>query len=115
MRKVELNDLDRLQRMDHDTLIRLEAKVDQVVSDIKEMKDGTTTKMVDHETRIKSLESNVQVIQPETSIKQLREMVEWKSNFQFTWRFIVGASGTVGAIIGALMSIAVNYFGAKHG
>jgi len=42
---------------DHDLLIRVDTKVDSLKDDIKDIKDGTATKIADHEQRIVSLES----------------------------------------------------------
>ena len=41
---------------DHDLLITLVAKVDGVKEDIRILNDGTSTKIADHETRIRGLE-----------------------------------------------------------
>jgi len=41
---------------DHDLLITLVAKVDGVKEDIRVLNDGTSTKISDHETRIRGLE-----------------------------------------------------------
>ena len=42
---------------DHDLLIELKTKMDSLKDDIKDLKDGTTIKIEDHETRIGKLES----------------------------------------------------------
>ena len=41
---------------DHDMIVRLDTKMDDLKSDIKELKDGTAIKIESHETRIKALE-----------------------------------------------------------
>jgi hypothetical protein len=41
---------------DHDILITLVAEVKGLREDIKEIKDGTTLKISDHETRLRRLE-----------------------------------------------------------
>jgi len=43
---------------DHDLLIRLETKMTGLKEDIKDIKDGTSTKISDHETRINTLETS---------------------------------------------------------
>lgn len=48
-----------LGTLDHDLIIRLGEKIDGLKEDIKELKDGMTTKTEDHEKRIKSLEISV--------------------------------------------------------
>lgn len=42
---------------DHDLLIRIETRMEGLKADIKELKDGTSTQLIDHETRIKKLEN----------------------------------------------------------
>jgi uncharacterized protein (UPF0335 family) len=53
---------------DHDTIIRLETKMDSVASDIKEIKDGNSAKMAESDgkhialaLRVKKLEDDVLV------------------------------------------------------
>jgi hypothetical protein len=41
---------------DHDLLIRLDQKVDQVSVDIKDLKDGTSKTVSDHESRLRDIE-----------------------------------------------------------
>lgn len=43
---------------DHDLLQRLDEKVDGLKIDIKEIKDGTSAKISDHEVRINALETS---------------------------------------------------------
>lgn len=43
---------------DHDLLQRVDTKVDGLIKDIKEIKDGTTTQLSDHETRLRSIEKS---------------------------------------------------------
>ncbi len=47
------------RRDDHDLLIELKSKIEQVSVDVKDLKDGLNTKVSDHETRIRSLESKI--------------------------------------------------------
>jgi len=50
------NEQDKIQATDHDSIIRLEGKVDQILVDIKELKNGFANKIVDLEKRVQSLE-----------------------------------------------------------
>jgi hypothetical protein len=52
----QYSEQDKTQATDHDSLIRLESKVDQILVDIAELKDGTTGKIIDLDRRIKALE-----------------------------------------------------------
>jgi hypothetical protein len=44
--------------IDHDLLIELKTRMESLKDDIRDLKDGTTAKIADHETRIFSLESS---------------------------------------------------------
>src|SRR3990167_5026206 len=88
------NELQAIQ--DHDLLIRLEAKVDGVISDIKEIKDGTSMKIAEHETRIRQLEETNKEVRPITMRKEMDEVYQWKPDFQLTYRVIVGIASAVG-------------------
>lgn len=41
---------------DHDLLIRVDENVKNLITEIKDMKDGTSAQLLDHETRIRRLE-----------------------------------------------------------
>ena len=43
--------------LDHDLLIELKTRIEGIKADIKDLKDGTSTQINDHENRLNSLES----------------------------------------------------------
>lgn len=43
--------------LDHDLLIRVDENVKNLIIEIKDMKDGTTVKLTDHELRLRRLET----------------------------------------------------------
>ena len=45
---------------DHDLIIRLDSKMDDLKQDIKDLKDGTTTQIQDHEARLRTLEKEAE-------------------------------------------------------
>jgi hypothetical protein len=45
------------QTTDHDLLIELRTRMEDIKNDIKELKDGTTKTMADHEIRIQKMEN----------------------------------------------------------
>jgi len=47
------------QQNDHDLIIRLDTKLDDLKTDIKELKDGTAMKIEDHEARLKIIENKI--------------------------------------------------------
>jgi hypothetical protein len=42
---------------DHDILVTLNVKVDRLITDMKEVKEGSTVQLADHEKRIEALEA----------------------------------------------------------
>lgn len=110
MAESSLESLDRLQRSDHDTLIRLESKVDTLIVDVKEMKDGTSTKIAALETRVESIEKVHEKIRPEESVKLLGEVVDWQKQYKLTWRLVIAMVSAIGAIVGFLTNLVVDFF-----
>lgn len=53
MEREQIDSLDKMQRVDHDTLVRVEGKLDNLATDMREMKDGIREQLADHETRIR--------------------------------------------------------------
>lgn len=49
--------MEKVNGKDHDILVGLNVKVDRLISDVKEVKDGTNQQLMDHERRIETLES----------------------------------------------------------
>ena len=45
--------------LDHDLLIRIETRMESLRTDIRELKDGTTTQIDDHEKRLQKIEKKV--------------------------------------------------------
>lgn len=51
-----IEEIDKLQRMDHDTIVRMESKLDVLIKNVENLTNGSTMKLNDHENRIRSLE-----------------------------------------------------------
>lgn len=108
MAKQVLDSLDRLQRTDHDTLIRLEGKVDnflqQYILDMKELKDGTTSKINDHEARIKVFEKIAEtLVTPQGNKVDI--MWQERHDSQLTKKLYIGAIATIGGAIVWLLQL----------
>lgn len=54
-----LDQIEKLQRTDHDTIVRMEAKLDNIGSDVKTMGDGLARSIGEHEARLRSIESDI--------------------------------------------------------
>lgn len=109
MSKTELDALDKLQRTDHDTLIRVEAKMDTVVSDIRALKDGNTLILTDHDMRLKLIEKLIEQAQPEIRIKQIDALLEWQHDFKLTWKIILAIASGIGAAATIIINLIFKY------
>lgn len=100
---------------DHDILITLVEtvknnnltvleKIDDVKQKVQEVNDGISMKVNDHDTRLKNIEKIVQLSTPEESMKKLNELWQWKTKFQFTWKFIITTAAGVGGLVGFIIS-----------
>lgn len=105
----ELDTLEKLQRIDHDTLIRLESKVDGLVTAMKDIREGTTQKLVSLEARIVDAEKIHEATNPIEAIKKLDEVYQWKHDFQLTYKILIGVASTIGGIIGFGASLLVKF------
>ena len=87
---------DSLQRADHDALVRVEAKLDNLATDVKLMGDGMQQKLVDHESRIRKIEDVVTQADPINNIKLLYGMRDQIRDFKTSagaWRVAAGMIG----------------------
>ncbi len=109
-------DQNKIQRSDHDVLVRLETKMDQVVTDISGLKDGFSLKLADHEARIQAIERVHVLVDPVQSLAELKKVIERQRDFSLMWKFIVGLVVAGSSIITwLLMTLAqvFNLFGSK--
>lgn len=84
-----MNDDERRKQLltnDHDTLIRVEAKVDNLITDLKRQGDTIAFTMSDHGNRITKLEM-------------------WQHDFKVTWKLMVAVATTIGAVVGVLAQL----------
>lgn len=97
------------KNLDHDLLIRLETKMDSVVVDIKELKDGTTQTMAGHGLRIKKLEDITTAVKPVETVAEFRVLQNQVRDFfttANTWRVITGLiSGAIVFLLTQLPNI----------
>lgn len=87
------------QSSDHDLLITLNAKVDNLSIDMKQMGDGVSTKVSEHETRIRNIEAVHDKVDPQGSVKRINEL-ERKVD-----RYLVIASAFGGAVVYVLSQL----------
>lgn len=95
--------MPRENASDHDLLIRLDTKVDQLTKDVKSMGDGVTLRVSNIEMRINDLEKLRDEIQPETLAVVVRDNAEWIKGFKNTWKLLLAVFSTISLIVGAIL------------
>lgn len=106
---INMSELDRLQRTDHDTLTRLETKVDYLTSAIKSYSEGFTQRIVDLEHNVRDLQKQRDEVNVPSLAKEVEENTQWRRDFKLTYRVIIAITTAVGAIIGFAVSILVKF------
>ncbi len=112
MPKEDLNDIDakRLRRADHDLLIRLESKVDDISVDIRELNDGTKATLALHEKRISDIEKTILESDPKVNIKKLDEVYNWMHDTRLSLKFLVASIVAISSIITFLLKVVIDSF-----
>lgn len=109
MVNVQLESLDKLQRTDHDTLIRMETKLDQVLSDTKRAQEDHHLRWADHEGRIKTIERVHEAINPEQAFKELEEVVQWKHDTERDVKFGKQVGRFLWGVVGGVIIFVLQY------
>lgn len=82
----KINEMDKLQRQDHDTLIRLEGKVDSLIITVATLQSGL-------DGRIKEIE------------RQLDANTQWIHDFKNAYRIVAILGSTIGSLMGAVVTL----------
>lgn len=102
---------ERMQRADHDTLIRVETLMQTIATDIKEFKDGLRVTISDHDARIRLLEKLNEQFPPIPLVKELHDNTEWRKDFQTRYKTVVAMAGLTGGLIMFIITFIANFFG----
>lgn len=89
------DDFDKIQRTDHDVLIKLDQKFDSYISENRQINTDITNRFADHESRLRGVEGRIEGFQGAINA--------------FAW-----LSGIIGAVTGAIVGFLVNIFLGKH-
>jgi hypothetical protein len=101
--------------LDHDILITLVEtvksnqaavldKINDVKDKVQEVNDGISTKVNDHEVRLKSIEEIIQLVQPKKSFAQLQDLITWKSQSDYKSKFIITGALLLGGFLQWILS-----------
>jgi len=91
-------DLQKMQIDDHTTLIRMESKVDQIMTNLDELKGSTND-------RINKVEARVVVLEKDNDLISL-----WQHDFKLTWRLVVGFASIIGGTASTLLYLVLRMF-----
>lgn len=93
---------------DHDLLIRLDTRFDELTNQIKLNNDGIISKITDHEGRLRSMETVRDDFDPEKMKEIILANNQWIHDFRLTWKTILGIGVAVGSAVGATVSSIIN-------
>ena len=94
----------KLQRSDHDLLIRLESKVDQLGLDIKDVKDGTSRRISDLEAKMNLMEKIRDQYDPVKLVPMILAHEQAIHDFKLTSRVFLIIAGGTGALVSWILS-----------
>lgn len=108
-----------LTTKDHDLLIKLDANFETFLKqyhlDVKELKDGTSKQLADHEIRLAKLEQITAEVKPVETVKEFRELQRQVNNFFVsaqTARWFVGIfSGILASVLTVIVVSLLKSFG----
>lgn len=89
------NGYDKMRQSDHDLLIRLETIVNQIAIDVKELKDGTNSKLENHGARIALVEKFVDEHNTARVLQKVEEHHLWIRDFNTRWTTVLIITSTV--------------------
>lgn len=101
--------LEKLQRTDHDTLIRLESKVDNLVLSASQMTLTMSEKFSDHEARIRVMEKLAERADPDTNLKKLEDISQWVNDYKVRWKSLLAIASVIAGISGFVLQIILGY------
>ncbi len=103
----------KLNLKDHDLLIRLDQKVDNLIISMDKLNDGTTQQLAQHDLRINALEKLHEELNPKEIATQVKDNTDFIKSFKITWRLMIFTTSIISAVISfilALVTIALRIF-----
>jgi hypothetical protein len=101
---VKITDVDKIQREDHDLLVRIEANLTNLGTDVKIMGDGINLRVSDHEIRIQKLETVGVQTDPVETIRQFHILQQQVHDFMTTANVLRIAAGIIGGLVFYLLT-----------
>lgn len=105
MKTVKTTTVIDQQQNDHDLIIRLDTKFDQMASDIKELKDGTTSRLVELEQRVDTIEETHDRLHVTETAQTVAENTRWINDFNVRWKLIIALASGISAVVGFIAAL----------
>lgn len=101
---------NKITSSDHDLLVRLTVRVEDMARDLKEIKDNTQSTLGSHDLRLRKLEDSHLSVQPEKNLVKFYQLLgEWE-DFKSRWKVYALLGGTVLAIIISILTEFIRRF-----
>lgn len=95
----------KLNLKDHDLLIRVDQKVDNLIDSMDKLSDGMTKELADHELRINAIEKVHEELNPTEIAKTVQKNSQWINDFKITWKVLLFISSAISSIIGFILAV----------
>ena len=103
-------EIEKIQRTDHDTLIRVETKMDSLIIEMRSTNSAINDRLIDHESRLRVIEDIHSRVQPLDANKQLQSLLDWQDRLTSNYKFIAATMGGISILVGIASSFATIYF-----
>lgn len=102
---------DKIARQDHDTLIRVEATVNNMASDLKTLNDGMTLRLTTLEQRVNTIDRFHDALQPQKVADMVEKHDRDIRSLKTTWKTVIFITTTATTALGILITILNQFFG----
>lgn len=94
------SDIAKMQQTDHDTLIRVETKIENLILEVKQANSDINSRLIDHEGRIRSIEAVHERTDPAGTVQRVDNLDAWKNGLQSNWKLIVILISFISGLVG---------------
>ena len=101
---MESETFEKQRQFDHDTLVRLETKLDQLTVDVKDLKDGTNVRIANLEKRMDDMETIRDRYNPKSLVPMIQAHEQWIHDYKLTQKLLLIAAGAAGGVIAFLIN-----------
>lgn len=99
---------------DHDLLIRVDTKLTQLSLDVKDVKDGLTSRVSVLEAKTTSYDQILAEYPPQKNVTLLMAHEKWINDFKLTWKLLVALSVGLSSLITFILVTILNFLNIIH-